>query len=105
MARLEIDPQIRQTIDLIQEFATMVRGRQGERLDDWLERAKKQDVAELQRFAQSLQSDYEAVKAGLTLAWSQGPIEGHILRLKLLKRQAYGRTGFQTLRKRVLRCG
>ncbi len=49
--------------------------------------------------------DYEAVKAGLTLPWSQGPVEGHVHRLKLLKRQAYGQASFETLRKRVLRCG
>ena len=59
---------------------------------------------ELCGFVQSLKKDYEAVKAGLTLAWSQGPVEGHVHRLKLLKRQAYGRASFQTLRKRVLRC-
>src|SRR5450759_587685 len=61
-------------------------------------------ISELRGFAQSLKKDYEAVKAGLTLSWSQGPVEGHVHRLKLLKRQAYGRASFQMLRKRVLRC-
>lgn len=83
----------------------MLRERQGERLDTWLEKAENQEIAELQSFAQSLKRDYDAVKAGLTLPWSQGPVEGHVHRLKLLKRQAYGRASFQTLRKRVLRCG
>jgi len=100
----ETDPQIRETYELIQEFTTMLRERQGERLDSWLTRVEQQGVAELQSFAQGLQKDYEAVKAGLTLQWSQGPVEGHVHRLKLLKRQAYGRASFQTLRKRVLRC-
>lgn len=71
----------------------MLRERQGERLDEWLKQVEEQGVAELQSFAQ-----------GLTLPWSQGPVEGHVHRLKLIKRQAYGRAGFQTLRKRVLRC-
>ena len=101
----ETDPQIRETYELIQEFTTMVRERKGERLDEWLRRVEQHGVAELQNFAQGLQKDYEAVKAGLTLVWSQGPVEGHVHRLKLLKHQAYGRASFQTLRKRVLRCG
>jgi Transposase len=62
--------------------------RQGQRLDEWLKQVEEQGVAELQRFAQGLQRDYDAVKAGLTLPWSQGPVEGHVHRLKLIKRQA-----------------
>jgi len=100
----ETDAQIQETSDLIQEFTTMLRERKGEQLDSWLERVEQQGVAELQSFAQGLRKDYDAVKAGLTLEWSQGPVEGHVHRLKLLKRQAYGRASFQTLRKRVLRC-
>ena len=82
----------------------MLRERQGDRLDAWLKKAEESSIAELRSFAQSLKRDYDAVKAGLTLGWSQGPVEGHVHRLKLLKRQAYGRASFQTLRKRVLRC-
>jgi transposase len=100
----EADQEIREANELIQEFTTMLRERKGERFDAWLEKVEQQDISELRSFAQSLKKDYEAVKAGLTLAWSQGPVEGHVHRLKLLKRQAYGRASFQTLRKRVLRC-
>jgi transposase len=100
----EQDQEIREANELIQEFTTMLRERKGEGFDTWLQKVEQQGIAELCGFAQSLKKDYEAVKAGLTLAWSQGPVEGHVHRLKLLKRQAYGRAGFQTLRKRVLRC-
>jgi transposase len=100
----EADQEIAQTYELIQEFTTVLRERKGERFDAWLEKVEQQGVCELRSFAQSLKKDYEAVKAGLTLVWSQGPVEGHVHRLKLLKRQAYGRASFQTLRKRVLRC-
>jgi len=100
----ETDAQIQDTSDLIQEFTTMLRERKGEQFDSWLERVELRGVAELQSFAQGLRKDYDAVKAGLTLEWSQGTVEGHVHRLKLLKRQAYGRASFQTLRKRVLRC-
>ena len=96
--------EIRQANELILEFTTMLRERKGECFDTWLEKAEQQGISELGSFASSLKKDYEAVKAGLTLAWSQGPVEGHVHRLKLLKRQAYGRASFQTLRKRVLRC-
>ena len=64
---------------------------------------EQQGITELCGFATSLKKDYEAVKAGLTLKWSQGAVEGHVHRLKLLKRQAYGRASFQNLRKWVLR--
>lgn len=101
----EADQEIREANELIQEFTTILRERKGERFDAWLEKAEQQSISELRSFAQSLKKDYEAVKAGLTLVWSQGPVEGHVHRLKLIKRQAYGRAGFQTLRKRVLRCG
>ena len=88
---------------LVFDFATMLRERQGEQqLDGWLVQAEEQEVAELRSFAHGLRKDYDAVKAGLTLSWSQGPVEGHVNKLKLLKRQMYGRAGFPLLRKRVL---
>jgi transposase len=101
----EADQEIREANGLIQEFTTMLRERKGEGFDPWLEKVEQQGSTELRGFAQSLRKDYEAMKAGLTLPWSQGPVEGHVHRLKLLKRQGYGRASFQTLRKRVLRCG
>jgi transposase len=101
----EADQEICAANALIQEFTSMLRERQGERFDAWLQKAEEQGIAELCSFAQSLKRDYDAVKAGLTLQWSQGPVEGHVNRLKLLKRQAYGRASFDQLRKRVLRYG
>jgi transposase len=100
----EADPQIREAYELIEDFTTMLRERQGERLDTWLQKVEERGVSELKSFAQGLRRDYDAVKAGLTLAWSQGSVEGHVHRLKLLKRQMYGKASFQTLRKRVLQC-
>jgi transposase len=96
------DPQIAQTYELIQEFTTMLREREGERFDEWLARVEAQGVPELQSFAQGLKKDYDAVKAGLTLSWSNGQTEGQVHRLKLIKRQMYGRGSFKLLRKRVL---
>ena len=78
-------------IDLAEEFATLVRQRQPAQLDSWLHRAATSTLEALQRFATGLYEDYEAVKAGVTLPWSSGPVEGHINRLKMLKRQMFGR--------------
>ncbi len=80
----------------------MLRERQGEKLDEWLSYVEAQGVSELQSFAQGLKRDYNAVKAGLTLTRSQGQVKGQVHRLKLLKRQMYGRGSFEILRKRVL---
>jgi transposase len=98
----ETDPQIAQTYELIHEFTTMLREREGERFDAWLARVEEQGVSELQSFANGLKKDYDAVKAGLTLVWSNGQTEGQVHRLKLIKRQMYGRGSFKLLRKRVL---
>ncbi len=57
----------------------------------------------MQRFATGLYEDYEAVKAGVTLPWSTGPVEGHINRLKMLKRQMFGRARLDLLSRRFVR--
>jgi transposase len=59
-------------------------------------------IHELARFARGLEDDVAAITAGLTLDWSNGITEGQIHRLKLVKRQGYGRAGFALLRQRVL---
>jgi transposase len=90
------------TFAQVQTFVEIVRQPQGERFDAWLMEVAAQGVAELRTFATGLQRDYAAVKAGLTLRHSNGQTEAQIQRLKLLKRQMYGKAGFELLRKRVL---
>jgi len=87
---------------LTQDFLRLVRERQGERLDDWIETAAGSEVAEVRRFAVGLRDDYEAVQAGLTLVHSNGQTEGFVNKLKLTKRSMYGRGRFDLLRQRVL---
>ena len=94
--------ELADAIDLTERFAQLVRQRQPEGLDAWLERAAKSGLAAFRRFANGLRDDYKAVKAGLTLRWSTGPVEGQINRLKMLKRQMYGRANIDLLRQRVL---
>lgn len=95
--------EVAETIDLAQDFATLVRKRQPTQLDPWLHRATASPLEALRRFAPGLFEDYEAVKAGGTLPWSTGPVEGHINRLKMLKRQMFGRARLDLLRQRFLR--
>ena len=56
----------------------------------------------MRSFAAGIRRDYAAVEAALTLEWNNGMVEGHITRLKLVKRSMYGRAGFALLRQRVL---
>ena len=84
---------------LARRFAAMVRGRDADALDPWLVEAAD---SELGSFAQGLRQDEAAVRAALTLPWSSGAVEGNVTRLKLIKRQGYGRAGFDLLRARVL---
>jgi transposase len=71
-------------------------------LSAWLERADASGVPEVRSFAAGLRRDRAAVDAALTLAWSNGQTEGQINRLKVLKRQMYGRAKLDLLEKRFL---
>src|SRR5207253_5386737 len=95
--------EVAEAIDLAQDFATLVRQRQPGQLDPWLTRATTSAPEAMQRFALGLRDDYEAVKAGVTLPWSTSPVEGHINRLKMLKRQMFGRARLDLLSRRFLR--
>ncbi|MFE1850611.1 transposase [Streptomyces sp. NPDC059489] len=80
----------------------MITELQGDRLPQWIEAVRADDLPSLHAFANGLERDLAAVTAGLTLPWSSGVVEGHVNRIKMLKRQMYGRAGFALLRKRVL---
>ena len=75
---------------------------QGYRLRGWLEEVEQLGEPELQACARHLHKEESAVQAGLTLACSNGPTEGFLHRLTLLKRQAYGRAGVALLKQRML---
>ena len=94
--------EVAEAIDLAQDFTHLVRQRQPAHLDPWLKRAASSTLEALQRFAAGLSEDYAAVKAGVTLPWSNGPVEGHINRLKMLKRQMFGRARLDLLSRRFV---
>jgi len=95
-------PEVAAAIVLAQDFAQLVRKRQPDQLEPWLARAAESPLMPLQRFAKGLRDDYDAVKAGVTLPWSNGPVEGHINRLKMLTRQMFGRASLDLLQRRFL---
>jgi transposase len=97
------EPAIAAAIDLAEDFLVMLRRREGDRLEAWLAAAEASAVDDLKRFAGKLRTDLAAVQAGLTLRHSNGQTEGHVTKLKLVKRQGYGRAKVDLLRKRLLR--
>jgi transposase len=97
-----VNPAIKTALELGQEFAAMVRHRQADKLDGWLEKAAKSGLASLVSVANGMRADKAAVRAGLTLEWSNGRTEGSVNRLKSVKRQMYGRGKLDLLRSRLL---
>ncbi len=87
---------------LVDQFAQMARSRTQDGLDAWLTAASATGIAELASFVSGVRRDYAAVAAGLSQTWSQGQTEGQVNRLKLLKRQSYGRANFDLLRQQML---
>ena len=94
--------EISVTCDLVREFAGMLCHRRGSHLEAWASNAEESPVRELRGFAAGLRKDWAAVQAGLTLPYSSGAVEGHVNRIKMIKRQMYGRAKPDLLRKRVL---
>jgi len=85
-----------------QQFTEMVRHHLPKKLAAWLKACRDSEIPEFVSFADGLEHDYSAIRAALTLEWSNGQLEGQVNRLKLIKRQMYGRANFDLLRIRVL---
>lgn len=97
-----VSTELKKAYDLVQDFLNMLHRREGKRLDAWLEKVAQSGLAELQSFAAGVEKDKDAVRAGLTWPINNGMVEGHVTKLKLIKRQGYGRADFPLLRKRLL---
>jgi transposase len=102
LSLIEQHTQVKQLYSMARKFNSIVRKGEAAGLDQWLEDCKASQISMLQTFAVSIKQDYAAVRAALETKWSNGQTEGHINRLKLLKRQMYGRANFDLLRQRVL---
>lgn len=95
-------PQLRALRTHVRHFAEIMMNRGGRQLQAWMTGVLDDDLPELHSFVTGLRRDQDAVTAGLTLPYSSGPVEGHVNRVKTIKRQMFGRAGFDLLRKRIL---
>jgi transposase len=83
-------------------FAEIMSGRHGDQLADWIGKVEADELPDLHSFVAGVRRDRQAVTNGLTLPYSSGAVEGNVNRIKMLKRQMYGRANLDLLRKRVL---
>jgi transposase len=101
-ALTRLSSEIQTVRELTKEFQQLVKQRQEAAFDQWRERVAQSGLSELKSFAEGLMSDEAAVREALRSKWSSGQTEGQINRLKMLKRQMYGRGKIDLLRSRVL---
>jgi transposase len=98
----ELFPQAQLARKLALSFQAIFKNKEAKALPQWIREAKSSGIPALNNFATGLESDYSAVEAAATYQWSNGQVEGQVNRLKIIKRQMYGRAGFNLLRKRVV---
>lgn len=99
----QASPLVERAYTLAHQFQTIVRERRASEFPKWLEEAQASEVPGLRGFVSGLKKDLAAVTAGVTLPWRNGPTEGHINRLKQIKRQMYGRAKLDLLKRRIMR--
>ena len=102
LEQMNLHEELHTVYRLSQEFVALLKERQAAALDGWLKRAKESRVAELSSFVNGIRRDSAAVRAACSLPWSNGTTEGHVNRLKFLKRQMFGRAHLDLLRVKVL---
>ncbi len=95
-------PEVAVAVSLARDFLALLRERDQGALAGWLDRAASGAPPEFRELAAGLTQDRDAVEAALRLTWSNGQVEGHVNKLKLVKRAMFGRAGFPLLRRRVL---
>ncbi|MFJ3310779.1 transposase [Streptomyces sp. NPDC086549] len=95
-------PKLDATAEHVRGFGEILTNRLGATLPTWIDAVDASHLPGLTNFALHLLRDFDAVTAGLTLHWSSGGTEGAVNRIKKIKRQLYGRAGFELLRKMIL---
>ncbi|OJV13991.1 MAG: hypothetical protein BGO21_20175 [Dyadobacter sp. 50-39] len=94
--------ELRKTYALAEAFRQMMTNKLGDQLKHWIDRARASGIREMAAFATGLLTDYQAIWNAMSLHWSNGPVEGNVNKLKTIKRQMYGRAGFDLLKKRLV---
>jgi hypothetical protein len=102
-AILAASPELAAVTASVRAFAAIMNERRGRKLlEPWMTAADATGEPALRSFVTGLRADQEAVTNGLSVRWSSGAVEGHVNRVKMLKRQMYGRAGPDLLRRRIL---
>lgn len=101
-AILAVSAELTALVGHVRAFAVMMVHRRGRELEQWMAAVDADDLPALHSFVRGLRRDLDAVTAGLMLPWSSGPVEGHVNRIKMIKRQMFGRAKPDLLRKRIL---
>jgi len=99
---LDASPRAEAAYQLVTAFMHMLREQTGSQLENWLDQVRQSKLVELEPFVEGIGRDKAAILAGLSLPWSNGPVEGQVNRLKLIKRSMYNRAQFDLLQLRVL---
>jgi transposase len=102
---VQASPVMKAAREFALEFQRSVRARDVKKLEAWFEQVAASAVQDFKSFAKGFDRDKAALFKALELPWSNGPVEGRVNKLKLIKRQGFGRSGFALLRKRVLHAG
>ncbi|HGM5456441.1 TPA: transposase, partial [Serratia marcescens] len=98
----EKEPQLNIAQQLALDFYRILKTKNKPQLGKWFTHVSKNGPVELQRVAAGMEADAAAICEAITSRWSNGVVEGHVNRLKMLKRQMYGRASFELLRRRVM---
>jgi transposase len=101
-AILAASPDLATVTASVRAFAALMSDKRGRDLEKWMTAAHATGEPALRSFVTGLRADQDAVTAGLSLPWSSGAVEGHVNRIKMLKRQMYGRASTDLLRRRIL---
>ena len=101
---LEKETELAQVLKLASGFKTLLFGKDEGELDSWMQKAEGFQIAEINSFLKLIRSDMEAVKNAIKYSYSNGPAEGHNNKIKMIKRQMYGRCKFDLLRGRKKFC-
>ncbi|MRH90271.1 hypothetical protein GFY24_23000 [Nocardia sp. SYP-A9097] len=101
-AILAASPALAALADHVRAFATILCELRGRELEGWMNAIDADKQPALASFVRGLRQDLDAVTAGLTLPWNSGAVEGHVNRIKMIKRQIFGRAKPDLLRKRIL---
>lgn len=89
-------------LGLVSDFKSLLVGKDENRLEKWIKKAENMQITELDSFLKLIRSDKEAVKNAIRYQYSNGPTEGHNNKIKVIKRQMYGRCKFDLLRLKIL---